>query len=214
MTESIKVMVVDDHTMVRESLATALMTSPDIEVIGTAGSGREALERAKDLKPEVILMDIKMPRMNGIKACRLIKNALPETQVVMLTAFDDEANVLEAVSAGASGYVLKSMPVNELVKAVKLARNGKSMLHPEAALKLIRQFRRMLDDEASKFNLTNRELEVLQLLAYGYTNRKIAEKMYISEQTVKSHVIHIFQKLGASDRTEAVAIALRKGLVE
>jgi len=214
MTESIKIMVVDDHTMVRESLATALMTSPDIEVVGTAGSGREALEKAKELRPEVILMDIKMPRMNGIKACRLIKNALPETQVVMLTAFDDEANVLEAVSAGASGYVLKSMPVKELVKAVKLARNGKSMLHPDAALKLIREFRKLLEDEASKYNLTARELEVLQLLAYGYTNKKIAEKMYISEQTVKSHVIHIFQKLGAADRTEAVAVALRKGLVE
>ncbi|NPV60511.1 MAG: response regulator transcription factor [Actinobacteria bacterium] len=212
--DSIKVMVVDDHTMVRESLATALSTSPDIEVVGTAGSGREALEKAKALHPEVILMDINMPKMNGIKACRLIKGALPEVNVVMLTVMDDEASVIEAVSAGASGYVLKSMPVSELVKAVKLAKNGKSMLHPDAALKLIRQFRKLLDDEAAKFSLTNRELEVLQLLAYGYTNKKIAEKMFISEQTVKSHVIHIFQKLGAADRTEAVAIALRKGLVE
>lgn len=212
--EAIRVMVVDDHTLVRESLATALRTSPEIEVVGLAGSGREALEKAKTLKPDVILMDVKMPRMSGIKACRLIKKVLPETSVVMLTVMDDEASIVEAVSAGASGYVLKSMPLNELVKAVKLARNGKSVLHPDAALKLIREFRRRLDDEASKFNLTNRELEVLQLLAYGYTNRKIAEKMFISEQTVKSHVIHIFQKLGAADRTEAVAIALRRGLVE
>ncbi len=212
--ESIRVMVVDDHTMVRESLATALSTSPDIEVVGTAGSGREALEKAKALHPEVILMDIKMPKMDGIKACRLIKSALPEVNVVILTVMDDEASVIEAVSAGASGYVLKSMPVAELVKAVKLAKNGKSMLHPEAALKLIRQFRKLIDDEAAKYSLTARELEVLQLLAYGYTNKKIAEKMFISEQTVKSHVIHIFQKLGAADRTEAVAIALRKGLVE
>lgn len=212
--ETVKIMVVDDHTLVRESLATALRVSHEIEVVGTAGSGREALEKAKSLRPDVILMDIKMPKMNGIKACRLIKNALPETNIIMLTVMDDEASVIEAVSAGASGYVLKSMPVNELVKAVKLAKAGKATLHPDAALKLIREFRKMIDDEASKFNLTARELEVLQLLAYGYTNRKIAEKMFISEQTVKSHVIHIFQKLGAADRTEAVAIALRKGLVE
>jgi two-component system NarL family response regulator len=212
--DSIKVMVVDDHTLVRDCLATALKASPNIDVVGTAGSGREALEKAKALKPEVILMDIKMPKMNGIKACRLIKKALPDTSVIMLTVMDDEASVIEAVSAGASGYILKSMPVTELVKAIKLAKNGKSVLHPDAALKLIREFRKMVDDEAAKFNLTNRELEVLQLLAYGYTNKKIAEKMFISEQTVKSHVIHIFQKLGAADRTEAVAIALRKGLIE
>ncbi len=210
----IKVMVVDDHTLVRESLMTALSTSASLEVVGGAGSGREALEKARTLKPDVILMDVKMPRMNGIQACRLIKQALPEIKVVMLTMMEDESSVLESISAGASGYILKSMPVSEVVKAVKLAVEDKSPLSPEAAMKVITRFRKKMEEEASAFNLTARELEVLQLLAYGYTNKMIAEKMFISQQTVKSHVIHIFQKLGATDRTEAVAIALRKGLVE
>lgn len=210
----IRVLVVDDHTLVRESLMTALSTSPAIEVVGGAGSGREALEKAKSLQPDVVLMDVKMPRMNGIQACRLIKQTLPDVKVVMLTMMEDEASILESISAGASGYILKSMPVNEVVKAIKLAVENKSPLSPEAAMKLINEFRRKMDEEASNFNLTRRELEVLQLLAYGYTNKMIAEKMFISQQTVKSHIIHIFQKLGASDRTEAVAIALRKGLVE
>ena len=212
--EPVKVMVVDDHAMVRESLASTLQNSRDISVIGMAASGREALDRAKELKPAVILMDIKMPLMDGIKACRLVKKALPDTHVIMLTVMDDESHVMDAISAGASGYILKSMPVAELVRAIKLTIDGKSVLHPVATRKLISEFQKLSQNQAGQFKLTDREMEVLQLLAYGHTNKEIAGKLVISQQTVKSHVIHIFQKLGASDRTEAVAIALRKGIVE
>lgn len=212
--DPVKILITDDHAMVRESLSAALNTRPSIQVVGTAGNGREAIEKAKQLNPDVVLMDIKMPNMDGIKACRLLKNSMPDVHVIMLTVMDDESHVIEAINAGASGYILKSMPVNELLRAIKLTMEGKAMLHPSATKKLISEFKRLADDGSGKFKLSERELEVLQLLAYGYTNKEIAGKLTISQQTVKSHVIHIFQKLGASDRTEAVAIALRKGMVE
>ncbi|MBN1288576.1 MAG: response regulator transcription factor [Actinobacteria bacterium] len=212
--DPIKVLITDDHAMIRESLSATLHTRPTIQVVGMAGNGREAIEKAKKLNPDVVLMDIKMPNMDGIKACRLLKKTLPDIHVIMLTVMDDESHVIEAINAGASGYILKSMPVNELLRAIKLTMEGKAMLHPSATKKLINEFKKLADDGSGKFKLSERELEVLQLLAYGYTNKEIANKLTISQQTVKSHVIHIFQKLGASDRTEAVAIALRKGMVE
>lgn len=212
--QPVKVLVVDDHAMVRESLAATLSASMEIHVVGTASSGREALEKAKKLDPRVILMDIRMPSMDGIKACRLIKKSMPDVHIIIISAFDDDLYITEAIGAGASGYMLKSMPVAELVRAIKLTVEGKSMLHPSVTRKLISEFRKMSDEGGGKFKLTDRELEVLQLLAYGNTNKEIANALSISQQTVKSHVIHIFQKLGASDRTEAVAIALRKGIVE
>lgn len=212
--QPIRVLVVDDHAMVRESISATLSASPDMNVVGMASSGREALDKAREVKPQVILMDIRMPAMDGIKACRLIKKSMPDVQVIIISAFDEELYVTEAIGAGASGFMLKSMPVNELVRAIKLTVEGKSILHPSATRKLISEFRRMANEGGQPFKLTDRELEVLQLLAYGDTNKEIANNLKISQQTVKSHVIHIFQKLGASDRTEAVAIALRKGIVE
>jgi DNA-binding NarL/FixJ family response regulator len=200
--------------MVRESLAATLSASTKIDVVGTASSGREALDKTKKLDPQVILMDIRMPAMDGIKSCRLIKKAMPDVHVIIISAFDDDLYITEAIEAGASGYMLKSMPMAELVRAINLTVEGKSMLHPSVTRKLISEFRKMADEGGQKFKLTDRELEVLQLLAYGNTNKEIANTLSISQQTVKSHVIHIFQKLGASDRTEAVAIALRKGIVE
>ena len=187
--EPIKVLIADDHAMVREGLSTALQTTSTIRVVGMAANGREAIEKVKTLKPNVVLMDIKMPNMDGLKACRLIKKSSPEIQVIMLTVHDDETHVIDAITAGASGYILKSLSVNELIRA-------------------------LTDNGSGGFNLSDRELQVLQLLAYGHTNKEIATELTISQQTVKSHVIHIFQKLGACDRTEAVAIALRRGIVE
>ena len=210
----IKVLITEDHTMMRESLSNTLGNHPTIHVVGTANTGREAIAEAKNLEPDVVLMDIKMPRMDGIKACRLLKKSLPDTHVIMLTVMDDESHVIDAISAGASGYILKSMSVNELIRAIKLAVEGKSILHPSATKQLINEFKKLNDNGACKFRLSDRELQVLQLLAYGYTNKEVAGDLSISQQTVKSHVIHIFQKVGASDRTEAVAIALRKGIVE
>lgn len=210
----IRVFIVDDHTMFRESIAAALELNAQISVLGMAGSGREALDKIKETSPDVILMDIKMPKMDGIKTCQLLKKAMPEANIIMLTVSEEEANVIEAIGAGASGYVLKSMPLNELVRAIKLVNEGKAMLHPDITKQLIAEFKRLTDKESNKFNLSDREVEVLQLLAYGYTNKEIAARLFISQQTVKSHVIHIFQKVGAVDRTEAVAIALRHGIVE
>ena len=213
-TQQIKVLIAEDHEMVRESLSNMLSNYPTIHVVGTACNGREAIEKAKQLEPDVVLMDIKMPNMDGIKACRLLKKAQPDVRVIMLTIMDDESHVIDAITAGASGYILKSMSVNELLRAIKLAVEGKSLLHPTATKQLINEFNKLSDDGASRFHISDRELEVLQLLAYGYTNKEVARDLTISQQTVKSHVIHIFQKLGASDRTEAVAIALRRGMVE
>ncbi len=213
-TQQIKVLIAEDHEMVRESLASMLSNHPTIRMVGTACNGREAVEKAKQLEPDVVLMDIKMPNMDGIKACRLLKKAQPDVLVIMLTVMDDESHVIDAITAGASGYILKSMSINELLRAIKLAVEGKSILHPTATKQLINEFKKLNDDETSRFHISDRELEVLQLLAYGNTNKEIARDLTISQQTVKSHVIHIFQKLDASDRTEAVAIALRRGIVE
>lgn len=213
-TQQIKVLIAEDHEMVRESLASMLSNHPTIHMVGTACNGREAVEKAKQLEPDVVLMDIKMPNMDGIKACRLLKKAQPDVLVIMLTVMDDESHVIDAITAGASGYILKSMSINELLRAIKLAVEGKSILHPTATKQLINEFKKLNDNETSRFHISDRELEVLQLLAYGNTNKEIARDLTISQQTVKSHVIHIFQKLDASDRTEAVAIALRRGIVE
>ena len=210
----IKVLIAEDHEMVRESLSTALSNHTTIHVVGTACNGREAIEKAKQLEPDVVLMDIKMPNLDGIKACRLLKKAQPNVQVIMLTVMDDESHVIDAITAGASGYILKSMSINELLRAIKLAVEGKSLLHPSATKQLINEFKKLNDDGTTRFHISDRELEVLQLLAYGHTNKEIAKDLSISQQTVKSHVIHIFQKLSASDRTEAVAIALRRGMVD
>ncbi len=212
--EPINVLIADDHAMVREGLSTALQTSASVRVVGMAGNGREAIDKVKALKPNVVLMDIRMPNMDGLKACRLIKKSSPETQVIMLTVHDDETHVLDAITAGASGYILKSLSVNDLLKAIKLAAEGKAMLHPNATKQLMIEFRKLAGSDGGGFSLSERELQVLQLLAYGHTNKEIASELTISQQTVKSHVIHIFQKLGACDRTEAVAIALRRGIVE
>jgi DNA-binding NarL/FixJ family response regulator len=210
----VKVLIAEDHAMVRESLSAVLGNNPSVQVVGTACNGREAVDKAQQLEPDVVLMDIKMPNMDGIKACRLLKKEKPEVHVIMLTVMDDESHVIEAIAAGASGYILKSMSVNELLRAIRLAMEGKSLLHPSVTKKLINEFRRLSDDETGSFHISDRELEVLQLLAYGYTNKEIANKMSISLQTVKSHIIHIFRKLDASDRTDAVAKALRMGMVE
>jgi len=213
-TGQIKVLIAEDHEMVRESLSTTLNNHPTIHVVGTACNGREAIEKANELEPDVVLMDIKMPNLDGIKACRLLKKAQPDVHVIMLTVMDDESHVIDALSAGASGYILKSMSVDELLRAIKFAIEGKSLLHPSATKQLVDEFKKLSDDGTSRFHISDRELEVLQLLAYGRTNKEIARDLTISQQTVKSHVIHIFQKLDASDRTEAVAIALRRGMVE
>ncbi len=209
----IRVMIVDDHNLVREGLKAVFEQGDEVEVIGEAGSGEEAVEMASKLEPDVILMDINMPGMNGIQATRAIRDSNPDAKVVILTMLDQEGYVYEAVKAGATGYMLKHTSSDELVNAIKTVNEGKALLHPDATAQLIKEFVNLADNKAREYGLSDREMEVLQLLSEGNTNKQIARSLWISEQTVKTHVAHIFDKLGTSDRTETVARALRSGLV-
>jgi len=209
----IRVMIVDDHNLVREGLKAVFEQGDEVEVIGEAGSGEEAVELASKLDPDVILMDINMPGMNGIQATRAIRDSNPDARVVILTMLDQEGYVYEAVKAGATGYMLKHTSSDELVNAIKTVNEGKALLHPDATAQLIKEFVNLADNKAREYGLSDREMEVLQLLSEGNTNKQIARSLWISEQTVKTHVAHIFDKLGTSDRTETVARALRSGLV-
>src|SRR5665647_221608 len=209
----IKVMIVDDHNLVREGLKAVFSQGDEIEVIGEAGSGEEAIEMVDKVKPDVILMDISMPGMNGIQATKLIRDKHPDAKIVILTMLDQEGYVYEAIKAGATGYMLKSTSSDELVNAIQTVNDGKALLHPDATAQLLKEFVTLAQNKAKDYGLSNREMEVLQLLSEGKTNKETAKALWISEQTVKTHVAHIFDKLGTSDRTETVARALRSGLV-
>jgi two-component system, NarL family, response regulator DegU len=213
MSRKIKVLVVDDHRLVREGLTSLLRIHPELEVVGEASDGDEAVAKSRTLEPEVILMDISMPGMNGITATKVIKKEQPEVKVIMLTMLDQEGYVYEAVKAGATGYMLKNTGLEELVKAIKEVLKGGATLHPDAQAQLLKEYVFMARRNNDTYGLSDREIEVLQLLADGSSNKEIAAKLFISTQTVKTHIAHIFEKLGVSDRTEAVASALRRGLV-
>jgi two-component system response regulator DegU len=209
----IKVLIVDDHKLVREGLKAVFDQGDEVDVIGEAGSGEEAIEMVDKINPDVILMDISMPGMNGIKATKLIRDSHPDAKIVILTMLDQEGYVYEAIKAGATGYMLKSTSSDELVNAIQTVNEGKALLHPDATAQLLKEFVQLANNKAKDYGLSNREMEVLQLLSEGKTNKEIAKALWISEQTVKTHVAHIFDKLGTSDRTETVARALRSGLV-
>lgn len=209
----IKVMIVDDHKLVREGLKAVFDQGDEVEVTGEASSGEEAIEIVDKVKPDVILMDISMPGMNGIQATKAIRDSHPDAKIVILTMLDQEGYVYEAIKAGATGYMLKSTSSDELVNAIQTVYDGKALLHPEATAQLLKEFVSLAENKARDYGISNREMEVLQLLSEGKTNKEIAKALWISEQTVKTHVAHIFDKLGTSDRTETVARALRNGLV-
>lgn len=209
----IKVMIVDDHKLVREGLKAVFDQGEEIEVVAEAGSGEDALDMVQGVEPDVVLMDISMPGMNGIQATRLMKEKSPDVKVVILTMLDQEGYVYEAVKAGATGYMLKSTSSDDLVVAIKTVYEGNALLHPEATAQLLKEFVNLAHNRSKDYGLSNREMEVLELLSEGQTNKEIAKALWISEQTVKTHVAHIFDKLGTSDRTETVAKALRSGLV-
>ncbi|MEW6555557.1 MAG: response regulator transcription factor [Actinomycetota bacterium] len=203
----------DDHKLVREGLVSMLSLQRDIEVVGQASSGEEAVTQSKSLEPDLILMDVSMPGMNGIVATRMIRERDPEVKVIMLTMMDQETYVYEAIKAGATGYLLKNTDLDELTRAIHAVSRGEASLHSQAQAQLIREYALMARQNRDTFGLSKRELEVLQLLADGYTNKDIAGKLFISTQTVKTHIGHIFEKLGVKDRTEAVASALRSGMI-
>ncbi len=217
--EPIRVLVVDDHALFRRGLEMVLAQEPDIEVVGEAGDGAEAVERAEELLPDVVLMDIRMPRRSGIEACTAIKAAVPSAQIIMLTISDEEADLYEAIKAGATGYLLKEISIDEVATAIRAVAGGQSLISPSMASKLISEFAQLVkrDDDRQQVpapRLTERELEVLRLVASGMNNRDIARQLFISENTVKNHIRNILEKLQLHSRMEAVVYAVREKLLE
>jgi len=209
----IRVLIVDDHPVVREGLAGMIGTQPDLEVVGEAGNGVEAIRQAATLQPDLILMDLQMPTMDGAVAIRQILQDNARARVLVLTAFDTDERILHAVEAGAQGYLLKGAPRDELFRAIRVVADGGSLLQPSVAAKLLTRVGQMLKQDETE-QLTEREREVLDLLAKGLRNKEIAERLFISERTVKFHVGIIFQKLSVSNRAEAVSKAIQTGLVK
>jgi two-component system, NarL family, response regulator LiaR len=206
---AIRVLITDDHGVVRQGLRMFLSLDPDIQVVGEAQDGREALAMARELKPDVVLMDLLMPVMDGLESIKAIRTELPEVEVIALTSVLEDASVTGAVRAGAIGYLLKDTDSEELSRAIKAAAAGRVHLAPEAAARLMREVRAPDSPEA----LTDREAEVLRLLARGKANKQIASNLYVSEKTVKAHVSSILMKLGVQSRTQAALYAVRAGLV-
>ncbi len=217
--EPIRVLVVDDHALYRRGLEMVLGHEPDIEVIGEAGDGTEAVELASALLPDIVLMDVRMPRRSGIEACTAIKEVVPSAKIVMLTISDDEADLYDAIKAGASGYLLKEISIDEVGAAIRSVAGGQSLISPSMASKLLSEFATMIKkgDERQQVpapRLTDRELQVLKLVAKGLNNRDIAKELFISENTVKNHIRNILEKLQLHSRMEAVVYAVREKLLE
>ena len=216
----IRVILAEDHAVVRQGTKHLLDRYPDIEVIGEAGDGEEAVALVKELKPDVALMDVRMPRMSGIEATRKIKAECPEVAVLALTAHDDDEYVFALLESGANGYLLKTAEIEELVKAIRAVHAGQPALDPLVTQKVVSQFMngKSLPDVMAQVGdemdgLTNRELEVLRMVAQGLTNKEVAQQLYISDRTVQAHLSSIFSKLQVSSRTEAVMYAIRKGWI-
>jgi DNA-binding NarL/FixJ family response regulator len=206
-----KVLVVDDQRLIRDGIASLLDIQEDIEVVGTAVDGRDAIEQTLALDPDVVLMDVRMPEMDGVEAVAVLRQKAPATRVVMLTTFDDEEYVVQALRAGAAGYLLKDLPSHELAAAVKLAHAGVAQFDPAALARLTNALSRPAVPE--DLDLTSREIEVLRLVAAGATNREIAGRLYLSVGTVKNHVSRILSRLNLRDRTQAAIYARDHGLL-
>jgi NarL family two-component system response regulator LiaR len=212
--EKIRVLLADDHVLVRQGTRELLEHAEDIEVVGEAGDGEEAVRLAVIQRPDVAIMDIAMPKLNGIEATQQIKARYPTIAVLVLTAYDDDQYIFALLEAGAAGYLLKDVHADELIKAVRAVHAGESVLHPAIARKVINRFARPADKHAVENvldELTEREMEVLGLAAKGMTNREISDELVISVRTVQVHLSNVFSKMGVGSRTEAVLLALREG---
>ena len=211
---TIRILIADDHAIYREGLRAVLGPEPDMEVVGEAGAGKEVVERAAELRPDVVLMDIQMPQINGIEATRRILEIDPDIWIVVLTMFEDDDSVFSAMRAGARGYVLKGAPPSEIPKVLRAVAGGGAYFGPEIARRLMDFFSapKVASPEASFPELTLREREILDLMAQGHTNAKIAARLFVSPRTVGNHVSHIFTKLQVADRTHAIIRAREAGL--
>ena len=212
----IRILLADDHILVRQGTRELLEQEEDMEVVAEAGDGEEAVQLATRQRPDVAIMDIAMPKLNGIEATRQIKALHPATAVLVLTAYDDDQYVFALLEAGAAGYLLKDVHADELIKAIRAVNAGESVLHPAIARKVINRFAQPADrraEESTLDQLTERELEVLKLAAKGMTNREIASELVISVRTVQVHLSNVFSKIGVGSRTEAVLHALRQGWI-
>ena len=204
----IRLLIVDDHPVVRDGLRGMFVGEPDFEVVAEAANGIEALARARAFHPDVVLMDLRMPEMDGVAAIRAMSGGGIEARVLVLTTYDTDSDVFAAIEAGATGYLLKDAPRLELLRAVRAAARGEGVLSPSVTSRLLDQVRQPAKDAVSE-----RELEVLQLIARGFNNREAAAHLFISEATVKTHLLHIYTKLGVNDRAAAVATAFERGLL-
>jgi len=213
MTQVIRILVVDDHAVVREGLRAFISGKPDMELVGEAGDGQEAVLQARSLQPDVILMDLVMPGKNGIQAIQEIRGENPEARILVLTSFDEDYRVFSAVKAGALGYILKDSSPQELVEAIRCVYRGESSLHPAVARKLILGYSQDHETRPGTSALTEREVDVLKLVAHGLSNQEIAQQLHVGEGTVRFHVGNILSKLGLDNRTQAALYALREGLV-
>jgi DNA-binding NarL/FixJ family response regulator len=211
--ETIRILVVDDHPVVRDGLVAMLATQPDFSVVGQAGGGQDALQLASELQPDVICLDLEMPGIDGVQVLEALQSAGDPSRVIVFTAYDTDERIHAALRAGAKGYLLKGAPREELFRAVRVVCQGGSLLEPVVASRLIDQIARGLPSDLPE-PLTEREMEVLHLLAQGKTNKEIAAELVVTERTVKFHVSSILRKLSASNRTEAVTLAHQLGLIE
>jgi DNA-binding NarL/FixJ family response regulator len=215
----IHVLLADDQQLMREGLRVLLDLIPDIRVVGEAGDGAEAVERARQMRPDVVLMDVRMPGLDGVAATRQLHDSCPEVKVIILTTFDDDEYVFEGLRAGAVGYLLKDMPSEQLAEAIRAAVRGEAFIQPSVARKVVAEFARLAEREHRRSEqplvepLSARELEVLALVAEGLSNREIGERLFITEGTVKNHVSNVLAKLGVRDRTQAILRAQELGLL-
>ena len=208
MNESIRILISDDHPVVRAGLSGMINGEPGFKVVGEAGNGKEAIAMTGELNPDVVLMDLRMPEMDGVTAIGHIKTDYPEVNILVLTTYESDADILRAIEMGATGYLLKDTPREELFGAIRMVAQGQSPLAPGVAARLMQRVRNPEEE-----GLSTREIDVLELVARGTSNKEIAKQLWVSETTVKSHMLHIFDKLGVTDRTAAVTAALKRGII-
>jgi DNA-binding NarL/FixJ family response regulator len=210
---AIKILIADDHPVVREGLCAMLSREVDFDVVGEARDGVEAVNKIKELSPDVVLMDLRMPEMDGVEAMRQIHLAMPDVKFIILTTYSDDDYIFSGIEAGARAYLLKDAPREDLFKAIRAVHRGESLIQPVVASKLLDRFSELSRRAPSGEGLSGRELEILQLMAKGAANKEISAQLNIAQSTVKTHIANIFQKLAVNDRTEAVTQALKKGII-